>query len=96
MKIARSGGPSEGVALDGHVHHADRLAVQGGNIGGEEDGAGAGAPGREAAADSLTEWLKHVEGDEEAGDRRALAAGDHEPVDGVDLSKRTHLDRIDP
>src|SRR5436853_1663606 len=60
----------------------------------EEDRAGAGAPHRHAVGDALAELWDDLVTLCELSDRRALATGDDQRVDIVELLGPAHIDRI--
>ena len=100
MKIARSGAagetgdvdvcleardlPPEGVALGGHVHQAEVLAV-------EHDQPRARAEHRPAARRELAQRLAQPLALDAERDRRRLPAGDHEPVESLQVRRHAHL-----
>ena len=85
---------AEGVAFDGHRHQVQGGTVERDDLFGEQDGAGAGAPDWQTAAAESDEGLSQVVGDQQSGDGGALAAGDDQAVDVLELVDRADLERL--
>ena len=84
----------EGVALYGNVHHRGERVWMPRHVFREEDRARAGAPHRHPLAHALTQLRDDLVPRRELADRRALAAGDDERVDVVELLGSAHIDRV--
>src|SRR5947207_4178117 len=76
---------TEGVAIDGHVHEGRERVRMVRNVLRDEDRAGARAPHRHAFGDAVLELVDDPVLARELPDRRALAAGNDQCVDLVEL-----------
>ena len=100
MKIACSGPPSQSSSASKeaswrpnalrrtrHVEHVEVVAV-------EHDQARAGAEHRAPGAHELAQWLGQSLALHAEGDRGRLAAGDHQPVDALEVGGHAHAARL--
>src|SRR5215469_9291483 len=84
--------PPERVPPDGHVDAAERLLALDAILEpvGEHDHPGAGPERGQAAGDELAQRVHQLERGGQLPQRRRLAAGNHQPVDGLDLGETPH------
>src|SRR6266508_3668601 len=92
MASARVGLPS-GLAHP-HVEHADQVLGRPFDLAGEQDHAGAGAEHGQAGPGPLAERLEQPVAGGELADHGGLAAGEHQPVDPVEVGEAADLDDV--
>src|SRR5579885_939207 len=85
---------AEGVAVDADVHEAEPRLVRALNVPGQHDHAGAGAPDGLALLGHGLHRLIQLVGGHQLADGRALATGDHQPVETVQLLRKAYLDGL--
>ena len=85
----------EGVALDRDVEQRQDRLVAVGDLAREQDHAGAGAEDRRARRRQVEDRLAQAPAVDELAHRRALAAGQDEAGEAVEVGRQAHLDALD-
>ena len=85
---------AERVAPDGDVHQPGQRMGMAGHVARDEDRAGAGPPHRHAVGHALIELRDEAVLRGELADRRALAAGDDQRVDVIELLGTADVDGL--